>query len=109
MTDDVLALITDVSRRAAAGDLEVRLPSIGDSPEAVDARTAFNNLLDTGDAFLREAGAASAAAAEGRFHRRILTRGLRGAFRDAAEKMSAGSPRSPRCAARPTRSVRRWI
>ncbi|GID25624.1 methyl-accepting chemotaxis protein [Paractinoplanes brasiliensis] len=89
MTDEVLALITDVCRRAAAGDFEARLPSIGASTEAVDARTALNNLLDTNDAFLREAAAASAAAAEGRFHRRILTRGLRGAFRDTAEKMSA--------------------
>ncbi|MBM2617453.1 chemotaxis protein [Actinoplanes sp. LDG1-06] len=89
MTGDVLALITDVCRRAAAGDLEARLPSIGDSPEAVAARSALNSLLDTSDAFLREAGAASAAAAEGRFHRRILTRGLQGAFRDAAGEMSS--------------------
>jgi len=46
-------------------------------------------LLDNVDAFVREAGAASAAAAEGRFHRRILTRGLQGAFWSAAEQISA--------------------
>ena len=89
MADDVLHLITDVCRRAAAGDLEARLPSIGDSAEAIAARTALNNLLDTSDAFVREAGAASAAAAEGRFHRRFLTRGLQGAFKAAAEQISA--------------------
>ncbi|MBL7255196.1 chemotaxis protein [Actinoplanes sp. LDG1-01] len=88
MTDAALALIADVCRRAAAGDLEARLPDIGDSPEAVAARAALNNFLDTGDAFLREAGAASTAAAEGRFHRRILTRGLQGAFRHTADQMT---------------------
>jgi methyl-accepting chemotaxis protein len=91
MADDTLAMITDVCRRAAAGDLEARLGPIGDSADAVATRTAINNLLDTSDAFLREAGAASAAAAEGRFHRRILTPGLRGAFRAAAEQISAST------------------
>ncbi|GAB2573345.1 hypothetical protein Aab01nite_19840 [Paractinoplanes abujensis] len=89
MTDETLKLIADVCRQAAAGDLEVRLPSLGESPEAIDARAALNNLLDTSDAFLRESGAASAAAAEARFHRRILTRGLPGAFRHAADQMTA--------------------
>jgi len=89
MTDAVLATIAEVCRRATAGDLEARLPSIGDTDEAIAARTALNSLLDTSDAFVREAGAASAAAAEGRFHRRILTRGLSGAFRSAAEQISA--------------------
>ena len=100
MADQVLVLIADVCRRAAAGDLEARLPSIGDSPEAVAARTAVNNLLDTSDAFVREASAASAAAAEGRFHRRILTRGLRGAYRIAAEQISASTVAMSRTAAR---------
>ncbi|WP_433297256.1 methyl-accepting chemotaxis protein [Actinoplanes sp. CA-030573] len=89
MDDQVLAGITEVCRRAAAGDLEARLPPIGDSATAEDCRHALNNLLDMSDAFVREAGAASAAAADGRFHRRILTRGLRGAFRGAAEQISA--------------------
>jgi methyl-accepting chemotaxis protein len=89
MSDEVLRRIAEVCRRAAAGDLEARLPSLGDSADAVDARRSLNNLLDMSDAFVREAGAASAAAAEGRFHRRILTRGLHGAFRSAAEQISA--------------------
>ncbi len=89
MSDEVLRRIAEVCRRAAAGDLEARLPSLGDSADAVDARRSLNNLLDMSDAFVREAGAASAAAAEGRFHRRILTRGLHGAVRSAAEQISA--------------------
>ncbi|MEV4343375.1 methyl-accepting chemotaxis protein [Actinoplanes sp. NPDC049596] len=100
MADEVLSLITEVCRKAAAGDLEARLPSIGDTAEAQAARTAINNLLDTSDAFLRESSAASAAAAEGRFHRRILTRGLRGAFRMAAEDISASTAAMSENAAR---------
>jgi methyl-accepting chemotaxis protein len=100
MTDAVLATIAEVCRRATAGDLEARLPSIGDTDEAIAARTALNSLLDMSDAFVREAGAASAAAAEGRFHRRILTRGLSGAFRSAAEQISASIVAMSQTAAR---------
>ncbi|MCU7724665.1 methyl-accepting chemotaxis protein [Actinoplanes sp. KI2] len=84
-----LQVIAEVCQRAAAGDLEARLPQLGDHPGADECRAAVNAMLDTSDAFVREAGAASAAAAEGRFHRHILTRGLRGAYRKAAEQISA--------------------
>ncbi|WP_127497515.1 methyl-accepting chemotaxis protein [Actinoplanes solisilvae] len=106
MSDDVLAAITDVCRRASAGDLEARLPSIGESAEAVATRIALNNLLDISDAFVREAGAASAAAAEGRFHRRILTRGLSGAFRSSAEQISASIVAMSRTAERVAEAAR---
>jgi methyl-accepting chemotaxis protein len=85
---EMLRLIAGVCRKAAAGDLEARLPGIGESADAVDARTAINGLLDSTDGFLREAGAASAAAAEGRFHRRFLTRGTQGSFRNAAAQIA---------------------
>jgi methyl-accepting chemotaxis protein len=88
MDDRTLLVIADVCKRAAAGDLEARLPELGDSPGSDECRAALNAMLDMSDAFVREAGAASAAAAEGRFHRHILTRGLRGAFREAAEQIS---------------------
>ncbi|MEU8616207.1 chemotaxis protein, partial [Actinoplanes sp. NPDC048791] len=82
MQTDTLRLITDVCARAAAGDFEARLPSIGESPEAQAARHALNGLLDKTDSFVREAGAALGAAAEGRYHRRFLPRGMQRAFRD---------------------------
>ncbi|MGW4946264.1 methyl-accepting chemotaxis protein [Actinoplanes sp. NPDC004185] len=88
MQTDTLRLITDVCARAAAGDFEARLPSIGDSPEAQAARHALNGLLDKTDSFVREAGAALGAAAEGRYHRRFLPRGMQGAFRDAAARIA---------------------
>jgi methyl-accepting chemotaxis protein len=85
---DTLRLITEVCERAAAGDTEARMPSLGDSADALAARAALNRLLDTTDTFVREAGASLAAAAEGRFHRQFLTSGMRGAFGDSAAKIS---------------------
>ncbi|KUL40648.1 methyl-accepting chemotaxis protein [Actinoplanes awajinensis] len=86
--DPALPAITETCRRMAAGDFEARLAPIGDSEAAVAARSAVNNLLDRIDAFAREAGAASAAAAEGRFYRRFLTTGLQGTFRSSAEQIN---------------------
>ena len=102
----VLRLIAEVCRAAAAGDLEARVPSLGDSPEAVAARTALNGLLDNTDAFVRESGAALEAAADGRFHRRFLARGLRGAFRNAAEQISRSGEAMSASAARVAEAAR---
>jgi methyl-accepting chemotaxis protein len=46
MTEDSLRLIAEVCRKGAAGDLEARLPSLGESAAAVDARNAVNTLLE---------------------------------------------------------------
>jgi methyl-accepting chemotaxis protein len=98
--DEILRRITTVCERAAAGDFEARVPSLGESPDARAARSALNGLLDITDAFVREAGAALAAAAEGRFHRRFLTRGMRGAFRDAAGQIAQSGDEMRRAAGR---------
>jgi methyl-accepting chemotaxis protein len=89
--EEVLRLIADTCREAAAGNFEVRLPFIGDSAGARAARDEINALLDITDAFVRESGAALSAAAEGRFHRRFLTRGMHGAFRKAATLIGRSS------------------
>jgi methyl-accepting chemotaxis protein len=89
--DEALALIARVCEAAAAGDFEQRVPVLGEHPAAERARDAVNNLLDVTDAFVRESGAALAAAAEGRFHRQFLTRGMRGAYRNAAKQISQSS------------------
>ncbi len=80
----------EVVARAAEGDLEVRVPPLGDTPELESLRGSVNRLLDVVDAFVRESQAALAAAAEGRFHRRFLTQGMPGAFREAAARIDAG-------------------
>ena len=104
--DRTLEMIAEVCRAAAAGDLEARLPSIGDSAPATAARTALNGLLDNIDAFVREAGAALEAAAEGRFHRRFLTRGMHGAFRNAAKQIAQSSDQMSVTAARVAEATR---
>ncbi|GAB7044436.1 hypothetical protein JCM9533A_82870 [Catenuloplanes niger JCM 9533] len=86
-----LLAITEVCRRAALGDLEARVPALGTDPEIVAARTELNRLLDVADAYVRESGASLSAAAEGRFYRRFLYRGLHGAFRNGARLISNAS------------------
>ncbi|KHD75487.1 chemotaxis protein [Actinoplanes utahensis] len=86
--DEAVRIVTEVCERACDGDLEARVPPIGESERATRVRAAINGLLDHIDAFVREAGAASAAASEGRFHRRFLTQGLAGAYRAAAEQIT---------------------
>ncbi|HWS36012.1 MAG TPA: methyl-accepting chemotaxis protein [Actinoplanes sp.] len=86
--DEALYLIADVCRKAAAGNLEARVPYLGESKAETEARSAINDLLDRTDAFVREAGAASAAGAAGHFYRRFLVGGMGGAYRRAAEEIS---------------------
>lgn len=95
VTDSAAALrtIAEVCDSAANGDMEVRLPPIGDAPEAVAARSAINRLLDVTDAFIRESGAALTASSEGRYHRRFLPRGLHGAFREGARLICEANDR----------------
>ena len=69
-----LAILAEVCNRVASGDLEARVPNLGAAPGAEAARTAVNRLLDVTDAYVRESGAALAAAAAGRYHRRFLAR-----------------------------------
>lgn len=78
----------DVCHRAAAGDLEARVPMLDGGPRLAQVRDALNGLLDLTDAFVREAGAALQAASEGRFHREFLPQGMRGSFRGGADTVN---------------------
>jgi len=78
-------LLADVLNAAADGDLERRVPALG--PELEELRTALNRVLDVVDAYVRESGATLEAASDGRFHRRLLTRGLPGTFRAGARRI----------------------
>jgi methyl-accepting chemotaxis protein len=82
-----VAQLTAACEAAARGDLEARSscgPDAGQRPDLVALHHAINRVLDVSDAFVRESSAALASAAEGRFHRRLLQTGLRGAFRRSA-------------------------
>ncbi|MGV8965560.1 MAG: methyl-accepting chemotaxis protein [Cellulomonas sp.] len=72
----------------AVGDLEVRIAPLAGPPVLAALRDNVNLSLDVMDAFVRESGASLTAAAEGRFHRLFLERGMPGAFRDGAQRIS---------------------
>ncbi len=79
--------LTETCDAAARGDLEARsapVPGMADVPELMALHHGLNRVLDVSDAYVREASAALSTAAEGRFHRRLLLTGLRGAFRKGA-------------------------
>lgn len=87
---DALAALADVVARAADGDLETRVPHLGDEPELEEVRAGVNRLLDVMDAFVRESHAALSAAADGHYYRRFLTQGMPGTFGDAAQRIDDG-------------------
>ena len=87
-----VSALTTVCEAAAGGDLEARsrpTPGAEDLPDLVALHHAVNRVLDVSDAFVRESSASLTSAAEGRFHRRLLLTGLRGAFRRSAGDINA--------------------
>jgi methyl-accepting chemotaxis protein len=98
--DEHFATVAAVLERVADGDLEVRVPPLpGASPALAEMRHQLNRVLDVVDAMVRESQVSLLAAAEGRFHRRFLARGLPGAFRVAAEQIGRAHERMRRSAA----------
>lgn len=89
--EGVLRILADSCRRAAEGDFEVRVPTLGDDPALADVRNSVNLLLDRTDAMLRESAACLVAAGAGRFHRRFLVRGMAGSFRFTAAAINEAS------------------
>jgi methyl-accepting chemotaxis protein len=85
---EALAAITRVCEAAASGDLEPRVGPLGDVPELRAARTAFNNLLDLTDAYVRESSASLEFASQARFFRKFLVRGMLGSFRSGADTIN---------------------
>jgi methyl-accepting chemotaxis protein len=84
--------LTETCEAAARGDLEARSRPAPELYAAVELRAlhhALNRVLDVSDAFVRESSAALTSAAEGRFHRRLLQGGLRGAFQTSASDINS--------------------
>ncbi len=80
--------VAEVCERAAHGDLEPRLLRCPEDPDLARVVFAINHLLDMSDGFLREVGAALDHAAQKKFYRRVLLRGMRGAFRRASQQIN---------------------
>jgi len=92
-----LRQLTALCLAAADGDLEQRLPlfeaELTADDDAQAARVAVHQLLDVIDAYVRESSAAIHASSNGRFDRRLLTGGLRGAFGAGAAVIDEGRDR----------------
>jgi methyl-accepting chemotaxis protein len=80
-----LETINIVCERAAAGDLSARVTDTEVHGELAPVMHGLNRLLDRTDAFIREAGASLTYAAEGKYFRTFLLRGMLGDFRRGAE------------------------
>lgn len=73
-----------VCREAAKGNLEPRIETLANDPQLAELALAINALLDSTDAYVRESAAALTAASERRYYRRMIERGMPGAFRRGA-------------------------
>lgn len=91
--------VVEVTSEAAQGNLEARLLRCSDSEESSQLARSVNHLLDMTDAFLREAGAALEHASQGKFFRRVLLRGMRGAFRHKSQLINDATQQMARNAA----------
>jgi len=94
-SEDELALygnwigqIANVCEQAAQGNLEPRILHCPESPLLTRAVFSINHLLDMTDALLRETEAALDHAANKKFYRRVLLRGMRGSFQRTAEHIN---------------------
>lgn len=83
--------IAEVMRAAAAGDFERRVTPLPERGPLHDFARDLNAMLDVADAFVREAGASMEHVARGLYYRRVMTKGLLGAFGRSAETINAAS------------------
>src|SRR5690606_5284202 len=82
---EILDAIDAVAARAADGDLSARITDTQRHGRHAATAQALNRLLDRTDAFIREAGASLTYAAEDKYFRPFLLRGMPGDFRRGAE------------------------
>jgi methyl-accepting chemotaxis protein len=82
--------VARVSQQAFRGNLEARIQVDRDSGELGGLQASTDNMLDIVDAFVREAAASMEYASQGKTFRKVLTRGLPGAFKNGAEVINGG-------------------
>ena len=88
---DVMQRAIRVAEAAALGDLEQRIAFDDLDGELQDLALAINRMLDITDAFVRESRAALDHASQKKFWRRLVLRGLPGAFRSAAVQINSAT------------------
>jgi methyl-accepting chemotaxis protein len=82
---EVVRRTADACEAAAHGDLEARVLDFERHGDAGRLMRSVNHLLDVSDAYVRESSASLEHASAGKFYRRVLLRGMPGAYRRAAE------------------------
>ncbi len=80
-----------VCQSAARGDLEARVLHIEVDGDLGTMLHSINSMLDYTDAFVRESKAALDHAAQGKFFRRVLLRGMAGTFKNASEMINSAT------------------
>ena len=83
-TDRVLREAADICDRSSKGDLEARIARAVEGGGLGVLQNSINALLDVADAFVRESGASLDYVSKGKYFRKILVRGLPGAYRHSA-------------------------
>ena len=72
--------VGEVLEKAYGGDLESRITNITDKGEFYNLSWRTNDLLDQLETFMREIRAGVDEASNNRFHRKVIAKGLKGAF-----------------------------
>jgi methyl-accepting chemotaxis protein len=80
-----------VCQSAFHGNLEARILASRDGGEIGLLQANTDNMLDIVDAFVRESAASMEYASQGKTFRKVLTRGMPGAFKNGAETINAGT------------------
>ena len=80
-----------VCTAAARGDLEARVLEVPEPGTVGEMQRGINHMLDIADAFVREASGSAEYVSRGKFFRKVLQRGLPGAFANAANTLNAST------------------
>lgn len=73
---------------AATGDLEMRILEEVEPGAVGRIQLGINNMIDISDAFVREASGSASYIAQSKYYRKVLPRGLPGAFANAAKVLN---------------------
>jgi len=85
---EAIERVTGVCREIAKGNFEARITVKG-TAQTTDLYDAVNEAIDRTDAFMREAEAALNYASQKKYYRKILEKGMSGAFLKATQGMNA--------------------
>jgi len=86
-----IAEFASVCESARYGNLEARVMGRRSGGDLGRAQAEVNNMLDIVDAFVREASVSMDYVSRGKTFRKVLTRGMPGSFRIAADTINAGT------------------